>query len=61
MSDFDRRRTPAREDLAALHLKGVVPAKHFVAGRSMRVIDEAIPLRARPVSDCWALLTEHSA
>ena len=52
MSDYDRRRTPAREDLAAIHLKGFVPAKHYVEGRSMRVIDEAIALRARPASDC---------
>ena len=52
MSDFDPRRTPAREDLAALHLKGFVPAKHFVEGRSMRVIDEVIALRARPALDC---------
>lgn len=52
MSDFDRRRTPAREDLAALHLKGFVPAKHYIEGRSMRVIDEVIALRARPQSDC---------
>ena len=52
MSDFDRRRTPAREDLAALHLKGFVPAKHYIEGRSMRVIDEMIALRARPEADC---------
>ena len=52
MSDFDRRRTPAREDLAALHLKGFVPANHYVEGRAMRVIDEVIALRARPESDC---------
>jgi cell wall-associated NlpC family hydrolase len=52
MSDFDRRRTPAREDLAALHLKGFVPAKHYIEGRSMRVIDEVIALRARPEADC---------
>jgi cell wall-associated NlpC family hydrolase len=52
MSDFDPRRTPAREDLAALHLKGFVPAKHYVEGRSMRVIDEVIALRPRPESDC---------
>jgi cell wall-associated NlpC family hydrolase len=52
MSDYDRRRTPAREDLAALHLKGFVPAKHYVEGRSMRVIDEVIPMRPRPEPDC---------
>ena len=52
MSAFDRRRTPAREDLAALHLKGFVPAKHYIEGRSMRVIDEVIALRARPEADC---------
>ncbi|MEN9708518.1 MAG: hypothetical protein RIQ68_926 [Pseudomonadota bacterium] len=52
MSAFDPRRTPAREDLAALHLKGFVPAKHYIEGRSMRVIDEVIALRARPEADC---------
>ena len=52
MSDYDRRRTPARADLAAIHLKGFVPAQHYVEGRSMRVIDEVIPLRLRPAGDC---------
>jgi cell wall-associated NlpC family hydrolase len=52
MSDFDPRRTPARDDLAALHLKGFVPAPHYVEGRSMRVTDEAIAMRPRPTSDC---------
>ncbi len=51
MSAYDRRRTPAREDIAAIHLKGFVPARYYVEGRSMRVIDEAIALRAHPRSD----------
>ena len=49
---FDRRRTAARDDLAAAHLKGVVAAPRYVEGRSLRVIDEAIALRARPEGDC---------
>lgn len=49
---FDRRRTPARDDLAAAHLQGRVAAPRFVEGRPMRVIDEAIALRARPAPDC---------
>ena len=48
----DRRRTPAREDLAAAHLAGLVAAPHYAQGRRMRVIDEAIALRARPAFDC---------
>lgn len=47
----DRRRTPARDDLAAAHLAGHVEAPHYVEGRRMRVIDEAIALRARPAQD----------
>ncbi|MDB5546483.1 MAG: peptidase [Hyphomicrobiales bacterium] len=49
---FDRRRTPAREDLAAAHLEGAVAAPRYVEGRRMRVIDEVIPLRAQPTPDC---------
>ena len=49
---FDRRRTPARPDLAAAHLEGLVPAQRYITGRSMRVIDEAIGLRAQPAQDC---------
>ncbi|MDB5640922.1 MAG: hypothetical protein JWN07_239 [Hyphomicrobiales bacterium] len=51
-TSFDRRRTPARDDLAAAHLQGVIDAPRYVEGRRMRVIDEAIALRARPQGDC---------
>lgn len=49
---FDRRRTPAREDLAAAHLEGAIAAPRYVEGARMRVVDEAIPLRAQPAPDC---------
>jgi cell wall-associated NlpC family hydrolase len=52
MTSFDKRRTPARDDLAAAHLQGVVDAPRYVEGRRMRVLDEAIPLRAQPSRDC---------
>jgi cell wall-associated NlpC family hydrolase len=52
MTGFDRRRTPARDDLAAAHLQGKVAAPRYVEGRRMRVADEAIALRARPSHDC---------
>jgi cell wall-associated NlpC family hydrolase len=52
MTSFDKRRTPARDDLAATHLEGVIAAPRYVEGRRMRVIDEAIPLRAQPSRDC---------
>lgn len=52
MTGFDPRRTPARDDLAAAHLAGTVTAPRYVEGLRMRVIDEAIPLRARPSPDC---------
>ncbi|MDB5510318.1 MAG: peptidase [Hyphomicrobiales bacterium] len=48
----DRRRTPARPDLAAADLKGQVEAAEFVEGRRMRVVEEAVALRARPGEDC---------
>ncbi len=51
MSDYDRRRTPARGDIAALHLQGFVPARRYVEGQTMRVIDEVVALRPQPRSD----------
>lgn len=51
-ASLDKRRTPVREDLAAAHLEGKVAAPRYVEGRRMRVIDEAIALRAQPSADC---------
>lgn len=42
---LDRRLHPCREDLAALHLKGVVEATLFAEGVPMRVMRAAAPLR----------------
>jgi cell wall-associated NlpC family hydrolase len=44
----DRRRHPWREDLAAVELKGVVPAPRFVEGTPARVSWPAIALRRAP-------------
>ncbi len=52
MSGFDSRRTPARPDLAAACLQGMIDAPRFVEGRRMRVLDEVIGLRAQPSPDC---------
>jgi cell wall-associated NlpC family hydrolase len=48
MSAFDRRITPARPDLAAAHLKGVVEAPRYVDGRAMRVVAGVAPMRRAP-------------
>ena len=48
MPRLDPRLTPARQDLAAEHLRGQVEAAQFVTGRRMRVIEEVIDLRSRP-------------
>lgn len=47
----DRRLTPARPDLAAAHLRGVVEAERFVEGRPMRVVEASAPLRRHPAPD----------
>jgi cell wall-associated NlpC family hydrolase len=51
MSAFDPRVTPARADLAAVHLQGKVPAARFVDGRVMEVIEPQAPLRREPRPD----------
>lgn len=51
MARPDPRLTPARADLAADFLRGVVEAAQFVAGTKMRVVEEAIALRSHPVPD----------
>ena len=48
---FDRRITPARPDLAALHLKGRVDAARFVAGEAASVRVGRASLRAAPSFD----------
>jgi len=45
---FDRRLTPARPDLAAESLQGIVAAQLYVAPRRMRVRSEVVALRAEP-------------
>jgi cell wall-associated NlpC family hydrolase len=51
MTGYDPRLTPARPDLAALHLEGKVPAARYVAGTVCQVIVAAAPLRRDPVAD----------
>ena len=41
---FDRRFTPARADLAAESLRGLVSAPRYAAPRPMRVVEELLPL-----------------
>lgn len=45
---FDRRITPARPDLAAISLQGIVTAPRYVAPRRMRVRSEVVALRGEP-------------
>jgi len=51
MSDFDRRTTPARADLAAAHLKGKVQAPRYAEGKTYHAIRGRAALRARPSDD----------
>jgi cell wall-associated NlpC family hydrolase len=48
---FDRRLTPARADLAAKHLRGLVDAPRYAEGRKMRVVTATAPLRRSPRAD----------
>jgi pterin-4a-carbinolamine dehydratase/cell wall-associated NlpC family hydrolase len=48
---LDGRVLPARPDLAAAYLTGVVEAARFVEGRRMTVVAAAAPLRVSPQSD----------
>ncbi|MBL8589331.1 MAG: C40 family peptidase [Methylobacteriaceae bacterium] len=45
---FDRRVTPARADLAAAHLRGVVEAPRYVEARIMQVVEAIVDLRPQP-------------
>src|SRR5690348_15415079 len=47
----DRRLTPARPDLAASHLKGVVDAPRFADGEKFSVVAGRTSLRVRPSDD----------
>jgi cell wall-associated NlpC family hydrolase len=51
MSNFDKRLTPARPDLAASHLRGKVEAGRFADGVKMQVIDVSAPLRSAPTPE----------
>ena len=49
--NFDRRLTPARPDLAAASLRGLLDAPRFVEGRAMRVAQAVVDLRRDPQPD----------
>lgn len=51
MSAFDPRLTPARDDLAAAHLHGIVVAERYADGRKMTVADAIADLRRSPTPD----------
>src|SRR5262245_33635081 len=57
MTAFDPRLTPARPDLAAKHLEGVVAAARFVDGHAYDVVEPQAPMRRAPSPDA-ALATE---
>lgn len=48
---FDRRLTPARGDVAAVHLAGQVEAARFVEGRDFQVRVSAAAMRTEPAPD----------
>jgi cell wall-associated NlpC family hydrolase len=48
VSAYDRRLTPARPDLAAAHLRGVVEAERYAEGRLMHIAVEVVDLRPSP-------------
>jgi cell wall-associated NlpC family hydrolase len=48
---FDPRVTPARPDLAAAHLRGIVAAPRYVEGVGFEVFDAVTPVRKAPVPD----------
>jgi cell wall-associated NlpC family hydrolase len=51
MPAFDPRVTPARDDLAAKHLQGKVPAARYVEGRVLEFVAPSAPLRREPRPD----------
>ena len=48
---LDRRLTPARLDLAADHLRGLVDAPRHATGRRMQIIAASAPLKRSPQAD----------
>jgi hypothetical protein len=48
---FDRRITPARPDLAAEHLRGIVAAARYAPGREMRVAVPVLSMSPLPQRD----------
>ena len=50
-ASFDRRLTPARADLAAEHLRGLVAAPRYAEGQGMRIIAASAPLRRDPQAE----------
>jgi hypothetical protein len=57
ISNIDPRITPARQDLAAKHLAGVVDAGRFVEGKTYEIGAAQAPVRGAPALDA-PLLTE---
>lgn len=51
MDAFDPRLTPARPDLAAAHLKGLVEAERHVEPVAARIVEAVAPLRRAPRPD----------
>ena len=51
MTDFDKRLTPARGDIAAAHLKGQVTAERFVDGVARQAIASAAAVKRAPADD----------
>jgi cell wall-associated NlpC family hydrolase len=50
-ASFDPRLTPARADLAAEHLRGLVDAPRYAEGQGMRIIAASAPLRREPQAE----------
>jgi cell wall-associated NlpC family hydrolase len=48
---LDKRITPARPDIAADHLRGLVDAERFVTGVPMRVVAPVLALSPQPMRD----------
>lgn len=51
MTKLDPRLTPARPDLAAAHLRGLVMAADYVEGRAMQIVTGVADVRSAPSHD----------